>query len=90
MFVYGETKLIDFDNTVDFPHKEKACEESHCAWKKEQRDEYNKGCLPFTQKRWVEIIGVNDFFLPDFLSDFMVDILSNFMADFMSNFLSVF
>ena len=38
MFVYGETKLIDFDNTVDFPHKEKAREESHCAWKKEQRD----------------------------------------------------
>lgn len=38
MFVYGETKLIDFDDTVDFPHKEKACEESHCAWKKEQRD----------------------------------------------------
>lgn len=38
-FVYSETKLIYFDDTVDFPHKEKACEESHCAWKKEQRDD---------------------------------------------------
>ena len=52
----------DGDDTVNFPHKEKACEESHCAWKKEQRDEYNKGCLPFTQKTRVEILFVYDFF----------------------------
>ena len=50
------------DDTVDFPQKEKACEESHCAWKKEQRDKYNKGYLPFTQKTRVEILCVNDFF----------------------------
>ena len=52
----------DGNDTVNFPHKEKACEESHCAWKKEQRDEYNKGCLPFTQKTRVEILFVYDFF----------------------------
>ena len=76
----------DGDDTVNFPHKEKACEESHCAWKKEQTDEYNKGCLPFTQKTRVEILFVYNFFLSGYLSDFMSDILSNFMADSMPYF----
>lgn len=78
MFVYGETKLIDFDDTVDFPHKEKACEESHCAWKKEQRDEYNKGCLPFTKTSRVQILCMNDFFdgfLVRFHGQFYVQLL---------------